>query len=302
MVLLENLINDIPLRCDPMNIVVTAGKGGTGKTTVATNLALALSQTRPVQLLDCDVEEPDAHIFLDIPLTSEQDVFLQRPEVDQQACNRCGVCSDSCQFNAIAVVAEKTLVYPELCHGCGLCSLVCPQNAITEAGHKIGVVEWGQENNLQFFQGELTVGDPIAPPIIEDLKNKLDTSLISVLDSPPGTACPAVETMQGADFALLVTEPTPFGLHDLELAIKVCRKLGVPYGVVVNREGVGNIDLDEYCQAKDIPLILSIPDRREIAELYAEGKPFVLEKPDWIERFMSVIPKIRDLIDDHEET
>lgn len=283
-----------------MKIAITAGKGGTGKTTVATNLALALTKTRKVQLLDCDVEEPDSHIFLDLNLQSQEPVYLSRPKVDQEACNSCGICSDKCQFNAIAVVAEETMVYPELCHGCGLCTLACPQDAITEDGHRIGKIEWGKEDNLKFFQGKLTVGDPIAPPIIEALKDKIDPSVISILDSPPGTACPAVETLQGADFALLVTEPTPFGLHDLEMAVEVSRKMGIPHGVVVNRYGIGNTDIKEYCEENDIPLLMTIPDNREIAELYADGVPFVLEKPEWVDRFTALVEEISSLVQENK--
>lgn len=279
-----------------MKIAITAGKGGTGKTTVATNLALALSKTRKVQLLDCDVEEPDSHIFLDLDLPSREPVNIRRPKVDQEACNGCGICSELCQFNALAVVAEETMVYPELCHGCGLCTLACPQDAITEISHEIGQIEWGTGDNLKFLQGELTVGDPIAPPIIEALKEKIDPSVISILDSPPGTGCPAVETLQGADFALLVTEPTPFGLHDLEMAVEVCRKMGIQHGLVINRYGIGNTDIKGYCEENDIPLLMTIPDSREIAELYAEGIPFVVEKTGWIDRFTDLVEEIRSLV------
>lgn len=279
-----------------MKIAVTAGKGGTGKTTIATNLALALSKTRKVQLLDCDVEEPDSHIFLDPDLQSQEPFHLNRPKVDQEACDGCGICSERSQFNAIVVVAEETMVYPELCHGCGLCTLACPQNAITEISHEIGKIEWGTGDNLKFFQGKLTVGDPIAPPIIEALKEKIDSSVISILDSPPGTGCPAVETLQGADFALLVTEPTPFGLHDLKMAVEVCRKMGMQYGVVINRSGIGNMDIKGYCEENEIPLLMVVPDSKEIAELYAEGVPFVLKKPEWVDKFTDLVEEIRSLV------
>lgn len=276
-----------------MKIAVTAGKGGTGKTTVATNLALALSQTQKVQLLDCDVEEPDAHIFLDPGFDHQEPVYMKRPNVNPEACNQCGRCAEMCRFNAIAVVGGKATVFPELCHGCGLCKLVCPQGAITEEDHQIGSIEWGWKGNLNFLQGQLTVGDPVAPPIIHALKEKIDPAITSILDSPPGAACPAVETLQGADFALLVTEPTPFGLHDLKIAIEVCKKLGIKHGVVINRYGIGNTDIEGFCEERNIPVLLTIPDSREIAELYADGIPFTREIPGWGDKFTSLVADIQ---------
>jgi len=279
-----------------MKIAVTAGKGGTGKTTVATNLALSLSEEgkAPVQLLDCDVEEPDAHIFLNPEFEEEETVGMKRPQIDQEKCNGCGTCADLCVFNAIAVLQEKTLFYPELCHGCGLCSLACPQEAITEIDHQIGIVQKGRADGMEFLQGELTIGDPLAPPIIDKLKKNIRAEAISILDSPPGTACPAVETIHNCDFALLVTEPTPFGLHDLKLTIKVCRSLGVPYGVVINRKGIGDLGVEEYCREEGIPVLLEIPDSREIAELYARGVPFAEEKREWKEKFISLFQSIKE--------
>lgn len=275
-----------------MRITVTAGKGGTGKTTVATNLALALSEIGKVQFLDCDVEEPDAHIFLKPRIDKQQLVWMKRPQINEDLCTCCGVCTELCAFNALAVLEDKILFYPQLCHGCGLCHLSCPEGAIEKVEHQIGVVESGRDDGFQFLQGILTIGDPLAPPIIGELKSYIDPEAISILDSPPGTACPAVEAVYNSDFAILVTEPTPFGLHDLKLAIKVCDSLNVPYGVVINRDGIGDAGVDEYCKENEILVLMKIPDDRNIAELYADGIPFISEIPGWTDRFVSLYRKI----------
>ncbi len=279
-----------------MQITVTAGKGGTGKTTVATNLALALKKVGKVQFLDCDVEEPDAHIFLKPQIDKQQPVWMKRPRINEDLCTHCGVCAELCTFNALAVLEDKTFFYPQLCHGCGLCHLCCPEDAIIEIEHQIGIVESGRSDGFQFLQGVLTIGDPLAPPIIGKLKSYIDPEAISILDSPPGTACPAVEAIYKSDFAILVTEPTPFGLHDLKLAIKVCNNLGVPHGVVINRDGIGDAGVDEYCKENGISVLMRIPDSRQIAELYADGIPFILEIPEWADRFVNLYNKIEKQI------
>lgn len=275
-----------------MRITVTAGKGGTGKTTLATNLALALKERYPVQFLDCDVEEPDAHIFLQPELKTQHPVYIKIPEVDESKCSFCGKCVDLCQFNSIAVFGENVLVYPELCHGCGLCSLACPNDAIIEKNNQIGLIETGTSNGFQFLQGKLKVGEPMPTPIIRELKKRIKPNAVVILDSPPGTACPAVEAIYKSDFAILVTEPTPFGLHDLKLAIKVCNNLNVPYGVVINRHGIGDAGVDEYCKQNGISVLMRIPDNRNIAELYADGIPFILEIPEWADQFVNLYKKI----------
>lgn len=275
-----------------MQITVTAGKGGTGKTTVATNLALVLKDEHNVQFLDCDVEEPDAHIFLKPKINNQKPVLMKRPQINEDRCTHCVKCAELCAFNAIAVLANKTLIYPQLCHGCGLCYLACPANAITEVANQIGVVESGNADGFRFFQGILAIGDPLAPPIIEELKNYIDPDGISILDSPPGTACPAVATIHNSDFTILVTEPTPFGLHDLKLAIKVCDTLEVPYGVVINRDGIGDTGVKEYCEKKEIPVLMRIPNRKKIAIAYSNGIPFVEVMPDWKEKFIFLLDQI----------
>lgn len=275
-----------------MQLVVTAGKGGTGKTTVAVNLALALKDEQEIQFLDCDVEEPDAHIFLKPEITEQEPVYVKRPQVDQERCDYCGRCSEACEFNAIAVIGKQVLVYDELCPGCGLCSLVCPKNAISEFDVEMGVVERGHAYGFNYLQGALTVGEPLAVPVIVQLKSKIDPRKMVILDSPPGTSCPVIEVMHGSDFILLVTEPTPFGLHDLKLTVDVAKTLGLRMGVVINRDGVGDKGVEEYCEKEAIPILMRIPMDRRIAELYSIGTPFIEEMPEWKEQFIQLYKEV----------
>ena len=286
-----------------MIITVASGKGGTGKTTVAVSLALSLTTdarntripTNPLMscnplYLDCDVEEPNAALFLKPVFEQRDEVGILIPEVDFDKCTYCGRCAEVCQYHAIAVVAQKVLVFPELCHGCGSCTLNCPEGAIHEVLNVTGVIEMGRADSITFGQGVMNVGEAMAVPIIRQLKQRAipsDTSeQVVILDASPGTSCPVVESMRGADFVLLVTEPTPFGLHDLRLAVEVARdELGLPVGVVVNRDGVGDRGVDEYCAAQDIPILMRIPLDRRIAEAYSEGRPLVEALPEYRERF-----------------
>src|SRR6056297_2355182 len=280
-----------------MQITISAGKGGTGKTTVAVSLALALKDNYAIQFLDCDVEEPDSKIFLKPELQSEESVNLKIPYVNDEVCTYCGECGEACQFNAIATFGENTLVYPELCHGCGLCSLVCPVDAITEEDHKIGELRSGTANGIAYHEGDLTIGSPMATPIISELKKKIDPEMISILDSPPGTACPVIESLHGSDFALLVTEPTLFGLHDLKLSVDVVREMGIPLGVVINRNGIGDEGVEHYCETEDIPVLLRIPDDRTIAEHYSNGIPFIEKLEGWKEKFLELFQQIEDEVE-----
>jgi MinD superfamily P-loop ATPase len=239
-----------------MIISVASGKGGTGKTLVATSLALSLSDNYKIQLLDCDVEEPNANILLHLVMNQSQLVYIPIPKVDETKCTYCGKCAEVCAYNAIAVLKEKVLVFPELCHGCGACSYLCPESAIAEEGREIGVVEGGDSGNLELIQGKINVGEAMAPPIIREVKKYIDPANIIIIDVPPGTSCPVVESVEGSDFCLLVTEPTPFGLNDLSLAVEVVRKLGISCGVVINRVGVGDEEVERYCHQEGIPILL----------------------------------------------
>lgn len=281
-----------------MKITIASGKGGTGKTMVATSLALSLAAITPELpplFLDCDVEAPNAHLFLSPMFTEQQDVGLLIPSVDEMKCTHCGKCAEVCQFHAIAVLGKKTLVFPQLCHGCGSCTLVCPEKAITEIPNRIGVLERGvARSGINFSRGVLDVGEPMAVPIIRQLKKWTQPTpgQVVICDSPPGTSCPVVETVRGSNFLLLVTEPTPFGLHDLRLAAQVADELGVPAGVIVNRENGPYPALDEFCATHNLPVLLRIPFERAIAEGVAQGKTLVDIYPEYKDRFRQILTGI----------
>jgi len=252
-----------------MILSIASGKGGTGKTTLAVNLAAALA--RPLRLLDCDVEEPNCHIFLGADIETSDPVGVPVPEVDEDACTACGACGEMCQYNAIVSLKTKPLVFPELCHGCGGCALVCPEEAITEQDRAVGVVETGRAGPIAFVQGRMNLGEPMAPPLIRAVKRHVKPDEINLLDCPPGTACPMITAVRGTDFVFLVTEPTPFGLHDLQLAVETVRLLGIPFGVVVNRVGVGDDRVHRYCAEEGVAVLMEIADDRRIAESYSRG-------------------------------
>ena len=277
-----------------MKIAVASGKGGTGKTTVSVNVALSLEN---VQLLDCDVEEPDCNIFLHLNLEELEDVYLPVPEIDKNTCTFCGKCAEFCQYNALAIFPGDALVFKDLCHGCGGCTIICPENAITEKKKLVGVLERGTSHSgLEFIRGVLNIGEAMATPVITALKKKIDVKKTVILDSPPGNACPVIETVSGCDFCILVTEPTPFGLHDLELAVELTRVLEVPCGVIINKAGVGDKKVEEYCQTENIPILAEIPHSRQIAELCSKGIPFVEEIPSWKKKFQELFAEIEGII------
>jgi len=259
-----------------MIISIASGKGGTGKTTVATNLALFLSgqKSQDVRFLDCDVEEPNARIFLKPEIQKSQPVNLLIPQVDRNKCTFCGECARVCAFNAIQVVLEKeVLTFPELCHGCGGCSLLCPENAISERKREIGVLEEGRAGSVRFVQGRLNIGEPMATPVIRAVKKTIGPDGITIIDVPPGTSCPVIESVNGSEFCVLVTEPTPFGLHDLKLAVELLRKLKIKHGVLINRAGIGDDRVQDYCDKEGVPVLAQIPFDREVAVLYSRGIP-----------------------------
>ena len=271
-----------------MIIAIASGKGGTGKTTVAVNLTLSLDN---VQLIDCDVEEPNSNLFLKLKLERAEDVSIQIPVIDEEKCTHCGKCSELCQYNALAVLPDKVMVFKELCHGCGLCQMACPQRAITEKDRTIGIIEKA-DGEIEFLRGVLNIGEAMSTPLIKRLKEKMNREKTVILDVPPGTACPVIEAISGVDYCLLVTEPTPFGLYDLRLAVELCKELNVKFGVIINRDGMGNQDTENFCNEQGIPILLRIPYDRKIAELYSKGIPFVREIPEWRERFGDVFRKI----------
>jgi len=279
-----------------MVVSVASGKGGTGKTLVATSLALSLSDNHKVQLLDCDVEEPNANILLRLAINQSHPVHIPIPKVDEAKCTYCGKCAEVCAYKAIAVLKNKVLVFPELCHGCGACSYLCPESAIIEEGREVGIVERGNSGNLELVQGRLAIGEAMAPPIIREAKKYIDPANIVIIDVPPGTSCPVIEAVKGSDICLLVTEPTPFGLNDLALAVEVVKKLGIPCGVVINRVGVGNQEVEQYCHREGIPVLLKIPLDRKIAMLYSQGIPLIEGMPRWREEFLRLFQDIEDIV------
>jgi MinD superfamily P-loop ATPase len=269
-----------------MIISVASGKGGTGKTLIATSLALSLGKN--VQLLDCDVEEPNSHIFIKPTIERSETASIPVPQVDKSKCTYCRKCVEVCAFHAIAVLADHVLVFPELCHGCGACSYLCPENAISEVDRQIGEVETGVAGDMDFVHGKLNIGEAMAPPLIRAVKKHIDRSKAVIIDVPPGTSCPVVESIEGSDFCLLVTEPTPFGLNDLVLAVEVVRKLGIPFGIVINRAGFGDTKTEEYCGRENISILLNIPLDTEIAKSYSRGIPLVVDMPQWRSKFQQL--------------
>jgi MinD superfamily P-loop ATPase len=278
-----------------MIISVASGKGGTGKTTVAVNLALSLND---VQLVDCDVEEPNVHLFIRPEITEKKSAYIPIPEVIEDTCNYCDICRQVCAYNAIVVIPPRVnkkgrvLIYPELCHGCGACTLLCPQKAMIEVNKEIGIIEIGEKGNLQFIQGKLNIGETMSPPLIRQVKKHVNTQKTVIIDAPPGTSCPVIAAVKGSDFCVLVTEPTPFGLNDLALTVDVVRELKIPFGVVINRATIGNNKVEQYCEKEGIPVLMKIPFDRKIAEAYSQGTPMVNILPDYKNSFQGLFETI----------
>ncbi len=285
-----------------MRITVASGKGGTGKTLVATSLALVASDLGRAALLDADVEAPNAGLFLHPTIEHTEVVAQLVPQVDQAICNHCGRCAQVCQYHAIASLPTTTLVFHELCHGCGSCALNCPTAAIREVPRPMGVIEAGQAEGLAFAQGILQIGEAMATPVIRALKRYAehrgwDGAESLILDAPPGTACPVIEALRGADVALLVTEPTPFGLHDLALAVEIARDvLHLPIAVVINKDGGGDSGVEDFCRTNDLPVLLRLPLRREIAAAYSMGAPLVKALPAYREAFRQLLEALNTMV------
>ena len=273
-----------------MILAIASGKGGTGKTTMAVNLARVLE--RPVQLLDCDVEEPNDHLFLPGAMISEETVTIPVPEVDGSLCDGCGECGRFCAYHAIVSTGSKPLVFVEMCHGCGGCALVCPKDAIHEIPKRIGTISLKQAGNISLVQGRLDVGQAMAPPLIRAVKERLEPGMPAILDAPPGTSCPVIAAVRGADLVLLVTEPTPFGLHDLTLAVDMVRELRMPFGVLINRVGSGDDRVHVYCRREKVPIFAEIPDDRRIAESYSRGQLIVEALPEYRQLFAGLAGKL----------
>lgn len=278
-----------------MIISVASGKGGTGKTTVATNLALSLGSG--VQLLDCDVEEPNAHLFLHPQIDTSREVTTFIPEIDESLCTACKQCANICRFRALAVVAGQVLVFPELCHSCGGCLEVCPEGAVGQGHRLLGVVEEGKCGEIAFSQGRMRVGEAMAPPLIRQVRGRETAVETTIIDAPPGTSCPVIAAMKDTDFVLMVTEPTPFGLHDLQLAVGAVKSLGIACGLVINRSDMGDDRVMEYAENEGVPVLLEIPFDRGIAEAYSRGKTIVEVMPHWAEEFRTMYHHIEMIVE-----
>jgi len=277
-----------------MIISVASGKGGTGKTTISTNLAWSLGSE--ARLLDCDVEEPNSHLFLKPKIEVTDTISVMVPKVDEDKCTYCGKCADICRFNAITVLPESILTFPQLCHSCYGCIEVCPEKAITEGKREIGVIDMGHRDHLKFVNGRLKIGEAMSPPLIKRVRDHTTAELINIIDAPPGTSCPVIAATKGVDFVLLVTEPTPFGFHDLQLAVEVVRTMNIPCGLVINRSDIGDSCVKDYAEKENIPILMEIPFDRRIAEIYSKGKLIVEEIPEQKKNFLSLFDKIKKII------
>lgn len=274
-----------------MVIAIASGKGGTGKTTVS--VALALSSGKPVTLLDCDVEGANDFLFFDHIETGRYPVTVPIPVVDASKCDGCGKCRSLCEYNAIVVVKGKACVYSELCHSCGGCARVCPRSAITETPLDIGTITTANAASVSLVKGELSIGRSMSPPVIRAVKERARRDGLNIIDSPPGTSCPMIQAVKGSDYVILVTEPTPFGLHDLILAVRVIRVLGIPFGVIINRCDTGNDGVERFCEREQIEILMRIPDRRDIAELCSKGIPITLAGGEYKRMFATLLDHLQ---------
>jgi len=277
-----------------MIISVASGKGGTGKTTVATNMAVAIGSE--AVLLDCDVEEPNAHLFVNPEIENTETVFTPIPQIDEEKCTYCRKCVEICRFKAIIVVGVTVLTFPELCHSCGGCVAVCPEDAITETGREIGAAESGLAGEVTFVHGRLRVGEAMSPPLIRKVRTFVHPDKINIIDAPPGTSCPVITAMRGTDFVLMVTEPTPFGLHDLKLAVEAVKILGIPHGLVINRADMGDGRVKAYAEQENIPVLMEIPFDRGIAEAYSRGQLIIDVMPEQKAAFAGLFQQIETLV------
>jgi MinD superfamily P-loop ATPase len=277
-----------------MIISVASGKGGTGKTTVATSLASVLGAQ--AQLIDCDVEEPNCHILMRPNLSYRRPVSIPVPVVDMSKCSLCEKCGQICQFSAIVVIGREVLTFPEMCHGCEGCSLLCPEGAISEGQRELGVIEGGFAGDVEFVHGLLHVGEAMSPPLIREVKSMINPEKTVILDAPPGASCPVISTVMDSDAIIMVTEPTPFGLHDLRIAVDAVKPLNMPLGVLINRSDIGDRSVKEYCSEEHIPVLMEIPHRRDIAEGYSEGRLLVDSAPEFRSEFTGLLDALSHLV------
>jgi len=274
-----------------MIVGVASGKGGTGKTSVATSLAAVLGPR--AQLLDCDVEEPNCHILMRPSIEKSLPVGVRVPVVDKERCTVCGRCGEVCSFSAIVAIGDVVLTFPELCHGCGGCALLCPEKAITETLRELGVVETGTAGPVDFVHGRLRIGEAMSPPLIRAVKEKINPEKVAIIDAPPGASCPVITAVSGADFVVMVTEPTPFGLHDLRIAVDAIARLGIPLGVVLNRSDIGDSEVKAFCASRGIPVLAEIPHSRQIMEGYSYGRLLIESEPLHRATFLRILAQIQ---------
>jgi len=278
-----------------MIIAVASGKGGTGKTSVSVSLAKAIAELdSKVKLLDCDVEEPNANLLLECSRISETDFSVKIPSLDISRCTGCGKCAAICEFNCIAVVKERAVIFPDLCHSCGGCSLVCPEKCISEIESKTGVITKYSSGKIHLVQGILDIGKAMSPPLIREVKKNTNTEIV-IIDCPPGTSCPMVTAVGNADYVILVTEPTPFGLHDMTLAVETLQKMKMNFGVVINRSDSGDDRVENYCRKENIEVIMKIRESIDAARAYSKGIPLYDALPEIKDEFISASKKIMNL-------
>ena len=281
---------------NPLKIAIASGKGGTGKTTLSVALAQVASGTQRVSYLDCDVEEPNGGIFIKPQDSRTERVSVLVPTLDADRCQGCGKCAELCQFSAIVTIGKKALIFPEMCHNCGGCIRICPNQALTEIPHEIGSLNIGTRGQIQVIEGLLDIGNAMAPPIIKAVKNFKTQSDLEIIDAPPGTSCPMVSTISDVDFVILVTEPTPFGLNDLKLAVETVRVIGIPFGIVINRSDIGDQKVVAYCRQEQLNLLLEIPSSRKIAEAYSCGESICSAQPDLEIKLQNLLQDISEVV------